>query len=358
MFLFSLFIRYLSGTPTNPALVGQSTNGDQVTALQISNDWQYFYAGSYLTSSSGFLYQFSRTFGGTLGPLGLTPYITLSDGALSLAIDPSGTVLYLLGTLYLRSFYIASTGILSAAYSYQVATQLQNPLVSGKLTMSFETSQRNIYICNASGNVLTLATVDGSPQVSTVQFATSNSNMCSALAISPTGDYVYVGTNSTPGTVKTFARVIPCQTGQYKNNTKCQNCPRNTFAAAGSTSSSCSPCLVNFFKPDPSRMLNNSDFEWDTSVGLGALSFVTPSGWTSAGTVAVVGSLNTFFGGIFAQSGSRFAALEFAGSYIQQIVYPINSTTYHLTFYAANRANSPGGAAPLAVCTFAILLSI
>jgi hypothetical protein len=347
-------IMYPLGAPTNPTLVAQSMNSEMFTSIQISNDWQYFYAASFVSSSMGYIYQFTRYVDGTLGPLGFVNSFALDppEGALSMAIDPSGRILYVLGTKFLRNFLIQSNGVLTGlpfypSYRAQLASQISSPLVPQKFVMSFETYQRSIYICNASGSLLVFAPIDGSLQVSSVQFIINGVD-CNTLAVAPNGDFVYVGTKSNPGQLKTFSRVIPCQTGQYKLQNTCFNCPNNTYSAAGNTDSSCFPCGPNFFKPDPSRMLNNSDFEFD-NVAEGTSSAITPARWTSGGTTAVVASFQGSFGGMLAKSNLRYVALSGAGSFIQQIVYPQNSTTYHLTFYAANRPNSAGGSAPLAV---------
>ena len=146
-----------------------------------------------------------------------------------------------------------------------------------------------------------------------------------------------------------------CQSGQFRNDSDsaCYSCPANFFSTMGSAN--CTPCDPDYFKPDPARMLNNSDFESD-SVGISYLLYQAPAQWAAAGTVGVVGSLNSFLGSFVAQSGSHFAVIMGAGSYIEQLVYPQNSVSYHLTFYAANRPNSPGGTAPLAIYANAQLL--
>ena len=405
---------FLFGAPDIPTLIFLSANSDQITALQVSNDWNYLYAGSFFTTSSGFLYQFTRFSDGTIGPLGFTPSIPLNDGVLALAIDPSGTILYVLGTTFLRTFLIASGGILvgfpyAPTYTGSVVSETWLPLVPKKFVMSFETVHRNIYLCNASGSLVAIATVDGSLQVSPAQYIVPNIN-CNTLAISPDGSTIFVGTftsakingtsayvirvngtrtnvtntnvtigqtNATAavsGQIKSFSRVMPCQTGQYKNMSNCLNCPANFYSDSGNVSPNCTAWYLffyvlrfffqlnneytfiiyfvsspnNYFKPDPTRMLNNSGFEQDI-VSLGSASSISPSQWTSGGTVYVVSNFYSLFGGMQAQTNTQYVALEYAGSFIQQLVYPQNSTNYHLTFYAANRPNSPGGAAPLAV---------
>ncbi len=104
---------------------------------------------------------------------------------------------------------IPSDGVIVArAYSYALASESFNPMVSRKMVMSFETLQRSIYICgNSSSSVITVDPVDGTPQLSEIQAITTNVS-CSTLDISPDGDFIYVGSNNTPGTIKAFSREL------------------------------------------------------------------------------------------------------------------------------------------------------
>ena len=141
----------------------------------------------------------------------------------------------------------------------------------------------------------------------------------------------------------------------------CALCPANTYSVNPS-SLSCVNCFLNItYKPDPSRMLNNSNFDSDTvlAAGPGAFEYRTPSYWQSGGTVALVSSGSSFWGSVVPQSGIQFLALQYGGTYIEQLVYPFSSSSnYNFIFYARNRPFSPGGIANLDVRFFSICLQL
>ena len=143
--------------------------------------------------------------------------------------------------------------------------------------------------------------------------------------------------------------------GQYYNGFGCVNCGAYQFSVAGDQV--CTTCPLNTYKLDPSYYLTNSGFESDI---LQTCSYynMTPSGWYSTGTVAVVSSSCSALGGMSASQGLQFGALRFAGSSLSQVVDTENSTSYNLIFYASNRPSSTGVVAPLLVSAYTLVAAV
>jgi hypothetical protein len=141
---------------------------------------------------------------------------------------------------------------------------------------------------------------------------------------------------------------VACQIGEYYNGDSCVNCGANEFS--GPNELFCSWCPSDTYKLHPSYFLANNGFESDAVVS-NTYRNMTPTSWSSTGTIAVVSSTCSILGGMTAAEKKQFAAIRYGGSSLFQNVLIQNSTSYNLVFYASNRPSSRryGPVAPLLV---------
>ncbi len=309
------------------------------TSLILSADWSYLYGGTFITPSAGSIYQWNRQFlSGSISFLAAP--ISVGTAVYSMVFDPSNSLLYVLGGASLVVFQRTNFGTLVTPAIFSVS----HPTITAPfgalsaLVMSGETFQRSLYTCDNTGSVRMYICADSTGEISLAGILSGT--YCTALALSPSWENLYLY-NSSKGNVELYKRLLPCQAGQSRGSDGiCKECPPNFYAAtAGSV---CIACPSGYYKPASPGLLNNSYFDYDTVSDVS----ISLSNWTQFGTVWIVNSGYQY--AMPSQSGTNFVALEFAGSGISQTVYPQGSSSFHLTFYAANYGN-PGGMAPLAV---------